>query len=120
MHPDLDSWISLHGTGEPQKLAHGNYDPRWATTRLELDSRGLRALERFDFKTRVAILMTDGGRIKQPKPALFDTPISSGRVRRLTRSRSGGAAVAQARKVSLTPNARQTSSARCQHLQADV
>src|SRR5262245_62118661 len=24
LHPDLDSWISLDRTGEPQQLAHGN------------------------------------------------------------------------------------------------
>src|SRR5262245_61138 len=27
MHPDLDSWIPLDRTGEPQKLAHGNLIP---------------------------------------------------------------------------------------------
>ena len=35
MHPDLDSWISLDRTGEPQKLAHGDYAPIWLARSLK-------------------------------------------------------------------------------------
>src|SRR5437016_3259834 len=65
-HPYLDSWISLDRTGEPQKLAHGNFHFDAGPPSWNLESRGLQRRITVELTRREATASSCG-----PAPAIF-------------------------------------------------